>query len=845
MKLGILIIALTLAGRPIAAQNTNFLLDTNLAYIPAPRGQSFPSVTFNGTDYFCMWYDWRNMIADYNDPVYPLYYSNIYGCRISPDGILLDSAGIPISYRIWEMIIIPWATTVTSGSGLYLPQWQDFLRGNANYAARVSAAGAVLDPDGFAVCTHSSGRGPTSIAYGEDNFFAVWMDQRTPTGIYGCRIHADGTVIDPEGIFLRSVSFYDAGLVSIASRGTQYLAVWSESSDIYAMCIDTAGTIIDTSAIAVCTNAAGQAFPSVVFGHPYYFVVWYDERANGSVRGARIDSNGVLIDTIAILITDGLLYPGCPSLDFDGARYLVTWAGDEGSCCARVDTDGVLLDPVPITVPLPGDYNTPLPSVAYGNESFLLVSHTFWGWSGDVMGMRVDTSGNVLDTSAVLYSMAGYSGRNGAGAHDGEKYFVVWEDTRDASATRIIGTRIDTAGCVLDPDGISIIDGTDPAVAYGTDHLVLCTGLKAVRIGTGGAIIDTISDLPAGGTPAVIFDGVYYFVAYRHGGAIYAARLDAAGSLLDTLLVGDTQYNDVSPAIAFDGSSYFIVWNELQTLYSYVCGARVSSAGVLLDTIPIRIANISGNSQYGPAVAFDGVNYVVVWRGGDADIYGARVSPQGIVLDPTGFAVCMAPSRQGTPRIQFDGQNYCVVWYDWRSGSHTDIYGCYLTPAGEVMEEFTVAAQPGLQVEPDLVRGLDKYLIIYSGFIDTINGRPANTMRVWGNFQDFTGATEFAKGDIPVSAEMNVVPNPFKTAAKIRYSIPDPRNYAEIPTIVIYDVIGRSVISFDLKSSIQNQGSSIVWDGTDHGGRDAGAGVYFCFLKTGQSCIVQKMVRVQ
>ena len=66
-------------------------------------------------------------------------------------------------------------------------------------------------------------------------------------------------------------------------------------------------------------------------------------------------------------------------------------------------------------------------------------------------------------------------------------------------------------------------------------------------------------------------------------------------------------------------------------------GARVSKDGVVLGSAPIVISAAAGD-EADAAVAFDGTNYLVVWqdqRGSTGrDIYAARVSPDGTVLDP-------------------------------------------------------------------------------------------------------------------------------------------------------------------------------------------------------------------
>src|SRR5688500_641235 len=69
-----------------------------------------------------------------------------------------------------------------------------------------------------------------------------------------------------------------------------------------------------------------------------------------------------------------------------------------------------------------------------------------------------------------------------------------------------------------------------------------------------------------------------------------------------------------------------------------------------------------------PGVAFEGTNYFVVWQHfdsstGEIDIYGARVDPDGTVLDPDpGIPISTSDGGQSRPTVAFDGTKYLVVW---------------------------------------------------------------------------------------------------------------------------------------------------------------------------------------
>ncbi|MGQ9708159.1 MAG: hypothetical protein ACUVUR_04720, partial [bacterium] len=261
--------------------------------------------------------------------------------------------------------------------------------------------------------------------------------------------------------------------------------------------------------------------------------------------------------------------------------------------------------------------------------------------------------------------------------------------------------------------------------------------------------------------PAVGFDGTNYLVFWqdnRSGGAdIYGARVTPAGVVLDSagIAISTAANSQSEPAVGFDGTNYLVVWSDNRSGGADIYGARVSPSGMVLDTSGIVIS-AAENNQSSPALAFDGMNFLVVWEDGrssSSDIYGARVTPAGVVLDSAGIAISTAPRSQGSPAIVFDGSNYLVVWSDYRNvNGYADIYGARVHPTGTVLDPsgIAISTAPYDQSSPEVTFDGTNFLVVWEdqrtgvGYFPDIYGA---RVRQTGVVLDTSG--------IPISTEGN------------------------------------------------------------------------------------------
>jgi len=205
---------------------------------------------------------------------------DVFGARVSLAGSVLDPDGIPIG-RLSSVVTKP--LTAFDGKN-YLVAWDHVPTDTSVdiYAARVTPAGAVLDPSGIRIMSSNLEPSASDLTFGRTNYLLAWNGW-TPDGepaIGAVRITPAGVMLDTGGnIVAEGPAFIGP---ACATDGKNWLLVWADDRsgdfDIYAARIDSNGAISPPSGLPVCTASGDQTVPEVVFDGTNFVAFWYDQR---------------------------------------------------------------------------------------------------------------------------------------------------------------------------------------------------------------------------------------------------------------------------------------------------------------------------------------------------------------------------------------------------------------------------------------------------------------------------------------------------------------------------------------------------------------------------------------
>ncbi|MHB8481739.1 MAG: beta strand repeat-containing protein, partial [Nitrospiria bacterium] len=394
-------------------------------------------------------------------------------------------------------------------------------------------------------------------------------------------------------------------------------------------------------------------------------------------------------------LTNGDSYP---SVAFDGTNYVVVWMagpysslnGGIGAVAPGSDIYGAVVSPNGTVVVAATDL-TPVandqmyPSVTYnsGTASFLVVYQNYINTTNqnDIYGLVVTYSGNAftLGTPTAIVSSSfneQFSTVATDGANSSNNFYVAYVTTTGAGSTvNAVPVYATTTGAAITPGTpvnlATVIPNAAapsvlPQIAYSnTANNYLITwedfgtdtsgNIYANTLAKGAATPGTVLGVAVTASmperyPTVAFDGTNFLTGYQKGATggsadIYAQLVTTANALSGTAFGVSTvaSSDQTNPKVAYNGTEgvYLFAWTDARNNSTSpdIYGARVSAAGSILDASGVNISNIGTSVKKMPAVSAGGPNDYVAWRDSatnTGNIYGQLVGPPQIAsLSPT------------------------------------------------------------------------------------------------------------------------------------------------------------------------------------------------------------------
>jgi hypothetical protein len=564
------------------------------------------------------------------------------------------------------------------------------------------------------------------IATDGRDFFAAWIDWRGGSGsVYGTRVRADGTVLDPSGILLSAPEqFCDS--FALAWDGSNYVVVWQADSRVNFIRVDRDGTLLGEPQTVFDKNGADPAIASnghgsIVISH---FVSVINNMIVPQYAVALISQNGTVAQKTALSVASTNA-----QIASNGDGYLLSEVGPTTSTTSlfRLDNNG---DPIAGSA-------QQLPEAAYTQLTartggpYLLAGRKFSGVTScarSIVGRIVSSSG--LSDPFVVHDSGGANIEDIAVTAEGSGFQVVWMKRSGAvecpypfvDPAPPPSPPFDLAQVHVGDDGSSgapssLIEGAmsddQPSIASNgvvqalvwiesdAAHQIAKVAAAIAPPGEQAVPIPIASSAAAQSEPAIAAADGLFMTAWKEErqnsgtSAIYARRFDTDGRPLDataTQVSTNDQTRTYIPSVSYDGTVWLFVWVADQTL----AARRMARDGSWIDSTPMTIGPGSGIGNY--AIASNGNGFAVLTVSGKPALtIIPRTGDAHEVLVPLGLGFTEFLTY---PSMAWDGAAYTAVW---TRGNTNDVEGIRLNQDGQIVTpRFDVARTARTEWTPSI-----------------------------------------------------------------------------------------------------------------------------------------------
>lgn len=560
------------------------------------------------------------------------------------------------------------------------------------YAARLDAAGNLLDEDPIVVCNLGRNQSKPQVAWDGSKWLVVFVSERPDwyffRDIVGVRIAADGTVLDATPIPIRleqnSPANYLGQTPSVLGRNGDWVVVWEDWNpansfpNIKGTRVSDAGVVLDPAWPTLHEHnvaAFGPRGPRVVPLGNELLLSWLE--LNSGVRYRLISNTLAPLGPPTLIPSSPVNFNPSSASDGQTAMLLSTlkaW---------RVGVGGVLLDPAGITITSSVFNSESKPVVAWNGQSFsatysISPAGTFFQ-PNDVFLVRISPAGQVLDAQPIAATSTGSDDRKAALAG-------VNGVTQFAYLVRNQAVQEDVRGVQVDAAGVAAVP---------------------VDVGTGLARQEYAQITTTDSAHVIV-----YASRRSDDSRVLMQRVAADGSAIDgePLIVALAGENWLyRPDVAFDGQRILVVWNEPN---QGVLARRYATDLTPLDAQPIQVFP----AGFTPTVAGrEGVFLIaatLLFSGDQNSLYGVRMLGDGTLLDPAPLFI--GGGWVENPLLSAFGSGWLATWT--RRPTHDSpssaVRSRFVNLDGTLpVPDFQVSA--GRAIDPDVAIAGDTALIVW------------------------------------------------------------------------------------------------------------------------------------
>lgn len=515
-------------------------------------------------------------------------------------------------------------------------------------AAVVEAAAfpAVLDPivaPSFELTTpvpvSGNGEGPV-LACSDATCLLGFVDERDGTNRrYVGRFTPGGTILDELPQILGGPVTSGPRDMAMGSVQDRFLVVYHEGTALYGQMIGEEGTLL-APRFAIASNVPRQRF-QITCGAVDCLVSWTQP---GATMANRIALDGSVLDGTGIVISTTV--DGGHRVVWSGGRYFVAHVQSNVLNLTRIE-NGVLLPSLPV---MPA--GAALAAMASDGSSVFVMGYGFFlpGQGRTYAGTIVSAEGAVLPPGQAFNVAVPASMTLIDVVWNGTDYGVIYQLFNN---TRTIRTfHISSAGAV-NPATTEIWSGAEPASSL------------------------TVKQRPSGGVTMA-----FEIPAFSLVNPLYALSLDDTGQLaVDAFPVAMGHDAQSAPDVAAGGGQYLAAWFDRRLTSAYVMATRVAADGTVLDPAGIIVAELDPRNNpeelptSGIDIVWNGTSFLVTWADRDDSyrfVKGARVTPQGVVLDALPKSISTLSDTARRPSVAWSGVVHMVAWgYE---GFYSDSY---------------------------------------------------------------------------------------------------------------------------------------------------------------------------